>query len=436
MPDTKLFAVAGNPILHSRSPLIFSALFQECGLDALYFRLSESEGGRIVEMARAVGLHGFNVTAPAKSDIMAHLDSVSEQSGIIQAVNTVTVDEKGRLTGHNTDWIGVVQSLREAGVNLRQKTAAVIGAGGAGRAAVYGLLKGGVKKVILMNRSYDKGKIAASDLGAEFMPLTLLPDALSEANILISCVAGSEAIVPPSLLKKNLVVMEADYRRSPLLGEAQRTGCLTISGKKWLFNQALPAFKLMAGMDPPDISPSVSLSPSSDFPDKSIVALVGFMGSGKTTVGERLAELRGCPFIDTDRVVEEEAGASIPELFQSRGEAYFRCLEKDVIRRLLPESEGCVLALGGGAVLDPENRDLIRRYALPVWLWSSFKPSDPAEISSRPLLNVNRPDAQAASLLKIRLPFYAGICDVAFNTDQRQADEIAKRIKDEVDQTI
>lgn len=436
MPDTKLFAVAGNPVLHSRSPLIFSALFQECGLNALYFRLSESEGWRIVKTARAVGLHGFNVTAPAKSDIMPHLDSVSEQSRIIQAVNTVTVDEKGRLTGHNTDWIGVVQSLTEAGVNLRQKTAVVLGAGGAGRAAVYGLLEGGVQKVILMNRSTDKGKTAAGDLGAEFMPLTFLPDALAEADILISCVSGSEAVVPPSLLKSNLVVMEADYRRSPLLGEALRKGCLAVSGKKWLFNQALPAFKLMAGMDPPDISPSVSRSPASDFPVKTIVALVGFMGSGKTTVGERLAELRKCPFIDTDRVIEEEAGVAIPELFRARGEAYFRRLEKDVIGRLLPESGGCVLAMGGGAVLDPGNRDLIRRYTLPVWLWSSFKPSDPAEISSRPLLNVNRPDAQADSLLKIRLPLYAGICDVAFNTDHCQTDEIAKRIRDEVDQTI
>lgn len=436
MSDPKLFAVAGNPILHSRSPQIFSSLFQSCGLNASYFRLSESSGRRIAETALAVGLHGFNVTAPAKFDIIDHLDSVSEPSGIIQAVNTVTVDERGRLVGHNTDWIGVVQSLSEAGVNLRQKTAVVLGAGGAGRAAVYGLLKGGIKKVILMNRSQDKGKTAARDLGAEFMPLPFLPDALAKSDILISCISGSETIVPPNLLKKDLVVMEADYRSSPLLGEALRKGCLTVSGKKWLLNQALPAFKLMAGMDPPDISHSSSLSRAAGFPNKSIVSLIGFMGSGKTTVGEKLAKLKGCPFIDTDRIIEEKTGSSIPELFQSRGEAYFRGLEKDVIGKLLPASEGCVLAMGGGAVLDPNNRDLIRRFTLPVWLWSSFKPSDPEEISSRPLLNVNRPDTKAAFLLKIRLPLYARVCDVAFNTDQLQADEIAQRIKDEVDQTV
>jgi shikimate dehydrogenase len=436
MSETNLFAVAGRPVLHSLSPRIFSFLFSKCGLNAVYLRLSESGGDRIVETARALGLKGFNVTAPAKSEILPGLDELSKESEIIQAVNTISVDKTGKLTGHNTDWMGVVSSLRAAGLDPAHKKAVVLGAGGAGRAAAYGLLKSGAAGVVLVNRTEAKGKAAAQRLGAEYRPMASLPQSLAEADILVSCVSGPEALISPEWLPGDLTLLEADYRYSPLSKTALEKGCRTIGGRDWLIWQALPSFRLMTGVKPPESVPLISRYIEEKLPQKTAVSLIGFMGSGKTTVGRHLAGLLSRPFIDSDAVIEDEYATSIENIFSSQGEARFRKIESKVIRKLLLAAGGSVLALGGGSVLDARNRDLIRRHTTAVWLWSSLRNFKKVDYPGRPLLNVDIPERKAESLLKNRIPLYARSCDLVLCTDPFDAEEIASRIKDEVDQTF
>lgn len=118
------------------------------------------------------------------------------------------------------------------------------------------------------------------------------------------------------------------------------------------------------------------------------LVIAGYMGAGKTTVGRRLAERIGVPFVDADREIVAQVGMDIPEIFAKRGELWFRRTEEDVVREILERRPAGVLALGGGALVSRRTRALVRRVARGVWLrvhpdvaWERVSGSD------RPLVN-------------------------------------------------
>ena len=142
------------------------------------------------------------------------------------------------------------------------------------------------------------------------------------------------------------------------------------------------------------------------------IVLVGMMGAGKSTIGRRLSTRLGLPFLDADSEIEAAAGMSIPDIFESRGEADFRDGEARVIARLL-DSGPAVIATGGGAVMRQETRDRIRDKAVSIWL-----KVDPDIImrrvkrrSDRPLLQTADPEATVERLIREREPVY-GQADV------------------------
>jgi shikimate kinase len=138
------------------------------------------------------------------------------------------------------------------------------------------------------------------------------------------------------------------------------------------------------------------------------VVLVGLMGAGKSTVGRRLAEKLGLPFIDADHEIEAAAGKSIPEIFADHGEAYFRDGERKVIARLL-DSGAAVLATGGGAYVNNGTRELIRQKGISVWLKADL-PLLMRRVnrrSNRPLLKNTDPEAVMRRLIEERYPVYA-----------------------------
>ena len=144
----KMFAVTGDPILHSKSPDIFGAVFTKNAIDAAYFRLAADTAGEAVGVMKALELTGLNVTAPYKTDVIPFLDETDGDAEKIQAVNTI-VNADGRLKGYNTDYIGVVESFRDKNIGIKNKACVIIGAGGAGRAAVYGIHKAGADCTVI-----------------------------------------------------------------------------------------------------------------------------------------------------------------------------------------------------------------------------------------------------------------------------------------------
>src|SRR6185503_5742827 len=139
-----------------------------------------------------------------------------------------------------------------------------------------------------------------------------------------------------------------------------------------------------------------------------VIVLVGLMGAGKSTIGRRLAERLGFPFIDADHEIESAAGKSIAEIFADHGEDYFRDGERKVIARLL-DGGACVLATGGGAYINDETRELIRKKGVSVWLKAELPllMSRVSRRSNRPLLQSDDPQAVMRRLMEERYPIYS-----------------------------
>lgn len=162
------------------------------------------------------------------------------------------------------------------------------------------------------------------------------------------------------------------------------------------------------------------------------LALVGPMASGKSTIGPLLARRLGLPFFDSDRLVEKEAGKSIPGIFASDGEETFRALESRVLASLL-EKGNCVLATGGGAVLAAANRALLKEKALTVWLHAS-----PADLlgrlgrTRRPLLEGGSAFEKISTIYNERIPLYAEASAFLVPTRKGGAESAAESIYEEI----
>ena len=165
------------------------------------------------------------------------------------------------------------------------------------------------------------------------------------------------------------------------------------------------------------------------------VVLVGFMGSGKSSVGRELARRFGAPFVDVDERVESAAGSTIRDLFAREGEPAFREREKAALRDVL-SVKGCVIATGGGAFADEENRVLLRSYAPVVYLEAAVETIlvRIAGDLGRPLLRgVDRKEV-VRELLSRRIPGYR-TADLAVRTDGRSVEEVAGQVADWIDRT-
>lgn len=151
-------------------------------------------------------------------------------------------------------------------------------------------------------------------------------------------------------------------------------------------------------------------SASSEAPAKSIVALIGLRGAGKSTLGARLAKRLRVPFVELDSLVEEAAGMRLDAIFELHGSSYYRKLEHDALRAFLGRSQPAVLATGGSLVQAPETYALLRRQAVTVWLQAT--PEDHmrrvvAQGDARPMANRANAMAELRTLLRMREPLYS-----------------------------
>jgi shikimate kinase len=158
------------------------------------------------------------------------------------------------------------------------------------------------------------------------------------------------------------------------------------------------------------------------------------MGAGKTTIGRRLAETRGMAFVDSDQEIEARTGVDIPYIFEKEGEAGFRRREKATIAELSLRN-GIVLATGGGAILDPDNRQVLASRGVVVYLHASLEQQliRTARADNRPLLNTPDRREVLSTLFAIRDPLYREIADLVLQTDGRSAKALVHDIEDYLD---
>ena len=156
------------------------------------------------------------------------------------------------------------------------------------------------------------------------------------------------------------------------------------------------------------------------------IILIGFMGSGKTTLGTKLAEKLHSPFLDTDQYIEEKEGRTISEIFKVDGEAYFRKLETSVLQELLNSTERKILSLGGGTPLREENQKLLKANGFCIFL--KVTASDAygrlKGDTKRPLLQVENPKERIEQLLLERNPIYEQVADYILVEENKTYEQV------------
>jgi shikimate kinase len=311
----------------------------------------------------------------------------------------------------------------------------VLGAGGAGRAAAFGLIREKAS-VTLVNRSDRRAAEAASSLGCRAAPLAALPSLLRGADILISALPPGIEIVREEWLPERIFLMDANYVGSRLAETARKTGHTFVDGEEWLLNQALPAIHMLGGVRPSfPVLQEILRSHTTPGGKKKNISLIGFMGSGKSTVGRKLAARMGFSFCDTDGLIEKRAGRSVEEIFGTEGEESFRKWEKAVLAEL-ENRERTVFACGGGAVLDPRNRETLRENSLVVWLCSSVETClERIKKESRPLLDGGNREGKARKMFEKRLGAYACAANLVVS-GEKTAGQVARKVHEEIDRTF
>jgi shikimate dehydrogenase len=264
---TVLYGVIGDPIGHSKSPLMQNRAFREAGVNGAYaaFHIKPEQLGDAIAGMRALGFRGLNVTIPHKVNVMAFLDEIDDGAQVMGAVNTI-VNENGRLTGYNTDGIGYVRSLKEeAEPMLSGKKIVVLGAGGASRGILWALGRERPSSLLLANRTWDKAQALAGGISQSQPSLVQairweeLQDACSEADIVINTTSAgmspnvSEMPIDPSWLRPGAVASDLIYNplTTAFLRQAQERGCRIHGGLGMFVYQGAYAFEYWTGLPAP-----------------------------------------------------------------------------------------------------------------------------------------------------------------------------------------
>ncbi len=270
---TKLTGLLGSPVAHSKSPLMHNESFKELGLDYVYlcFDVPENNLKTAFEGLKKLKVAGFNCTMPDKTLICELVDELSPAASMIGAVNTV-VNDNGKYIGHNTDGIGYMQSVKDAGFDINGETMTLLGAGGAASSIFVQAALDGVKKINLFSikdRFWEKAEKMVdmvnsnTDCDAKLIELgneDILSEAISNSKILTN--ATSVGMAPNtdncvvkdfSVFNENLIVSDVIYNpmETNLLKIAKEHGCPTFNGIYMLLYQGAEAFKLFTGKDMP-----------------------------------------------------------------------------------------------------------------------------------------------------------------------------------------
>ena len=259
--ETGITGIIGSPIGHSVSPAMHNRAFAELGLDYVYvpFEVADVAGffNRFVNAGRELdwNIRGFSVTIPHKSSIIPLLDDVNAQARQVGAVNTVVLDQ-GKWIGYNTDVHGAIKPLEQV-CNLKVERCAVIGAGGAARAVIYGLLGRGAR-VEVFARNLDTANSLAESFGVLVSPIESLQS--SDARVIINTTpvgmrghSEGSSPLPAESLQGRKIVYDLVYNplETRLLRDARAAGCQTVSGIEMLIAQAALQFELWTGRKPP-----------------------------------------------------------------------------------------------------------------------------------------------------------------------------------------
>lgn len=432
-PKKDTYFVFGDPINHSLSPKLHSIYFKNNDVNAEYYavNIKKEELEEAVKIVKPYA-KGVNLTIPHKKAVIPFLDGINEEAEKIGAVNTLKFND-GKVTGYNTDYNGILLTLKKFDFNLTDKSVLILGNGGVAEAFLYTSLKF-TSNITVCGRNMDKLKEfckntpAVCCLSIEDKKFDVVFNAtpLGMGENARYCPVKKENIknfgfVFDSVynpLNTNLTVFSDIYNKT------------NTNGLYMLIYQGLKAQEIWGNSFSDNDAEIIysSLKDSFSLSQKNIV-LTGYMGSGKTTVGKELSKITGRIFVDTDKLIEETEDMSISEIFEKYGEDYFRELEMKMVEKV-SRLNGTIISTGGGVIKNQINIKHLKNNGEIFFLNPDF-----SEIVSRISKSTTRPliknKVNMEKLYKERLPVYLKYADYIIdkNTSEESVGEILEITK-------
>ncbi|MBD3245031.1 MAG: shikimate dehydrogenase [Candidatus Moranbacteria bacterium] len=250
-PKTKICMIIGDPVDHSLSPLMHNSAYKALGIDNKFVFLGSNVKSqnleKVMKALKFINFRGITCTIPHKENVMRFLDHVDPIAQKIGAVNTIVI-KNNKYYGYNTDWIGTVEPLKKL-TSLKNKKTALLGAGGAARAMIFGLTKEGADLKIF-NRTFDKAKKLANEFNCKAGPLKEIEEVKNFDIIINSTSIGMKpdsdrSLVDKKCLNKNQIVFDAVYSplKTKLIKNAESKGAKTIYGIEMLLYQGFAQFE-------------------------------------------------------------------------------------------------------------------------------------------------------------------------------------------------
>lgn len=380
----------GEKLGHSYSPQIHSMLAD------YEYKLFEKSPEELEDFLKSGEFDGLNVTIPYKKSVMPYCAELSPTAAQIGSVNTIVRRSDGSLYGDNTDAFGFENLIVHNGIEVKGKKALVLGTGGASVTAQAVLKNLGASEVVVISRkgedNYENiAKHADAEIIANTTPVGMYPN-------------NGKAAVDLAQFPKLSGVLDVVYNpaRTALLLQAEKLCIPCAGGLYMLVSQAKRSCELFTGKNIPD-SEIDRIERVLSHQMQNIV-IIGMPGSGKTAVSTMLAERLGRKIFDTDTIVSEKAGVTIPEIFAAQGEAGFRKLETEATAEV-GKLSGNIISTGGGVVTVADNYELLHQNGVIVWI----------ERDTNKLARDGRPISLSSDLNELyaaRLPLYERFADI------------------------
>lgn len=380
----------GEKLGHSYSPQIHSMLAD------YEYKLFEKSPEELEDFLKSGEFDGLNVTIPYKKSVMPYCAELSPTAAQIGSVNTIVRRSDGSLYGDNTDAFGFENLIVHNGIEVKGKKALVLGTGGASVTAQAVLKNLGASEVVVISRkgedNYENiAKHADAEIIANTTPVGMYPN-------------NGKAAVDLTQFPKLSGVLDVVYNpaRTALLLQAEKLCIPCAGGLYMLVSQAKRSCELFTGKSIPD-SEIDRIERVLSHQMQNIV-IIGMPGSGKTAVSTMLAERLGRKILDTDMIVSEKAGMTIPEIFAAQGEAGFRKLETEATAEV-GKLSGNIISTGGGVVTVADNYELLHQNGVIVWI----------ERDTNKLARDGRPISLSSDLNELyaaRLPLYERFADI------------------------
>lgn len=359
------FGLIGESLSHSKSKEIHE-LFGRYD-----YNLKNLKQNEVEDFFEKKNFRGINVTLPYKELSIKYLDQVDSLAREIGAVNTI-VNKDGELFGYNTDYLGFDYSLKYYGLDLKDKKILILGSGGASKMVQKLAADRRAKRLVIISRRGENNyenleKFSDFNLIINASPVGMYPNNM-ECKVDLKIFKNLEAVI--DLIYNPL--------KTKLILDGEKLGIKTMNGLLMLVAQAFFAGELFL-----DEKLDESLIEKIYFKIKSDmenIALVGMPSCGKTTMARLLSEKLNRVYFDTDKLIEEREG-KIPEIFEKKGEKYFRDLETKVLEEVSKKT-GIIIATGGGTPLREINRDILLQNSLVIYLDRNIKN---LETEGRPL---------------------------------------------------